>query len=128
MSQQTVRVIAVGDLSFNGGYHRLLERRGPEFPIRLLPPSWSDADLRVGNLESPLVALAPKVEPSKLTLRAAPRALQSMTRLGIDCVALANNHTMDYGPEGMFETIERLKGAGIAYHGAGRDASSALRQ
>ena len=78
----------------------------------------------MGNLESPLVALAPKVEPSKLTLRAA-LASESTTRLGIDCVALANNHTMDYGPEGMFETIERLKGAGIAYHGAGRDASSA---
>jgi poly-gamma-glutamate capsule biosynthesis protein CapA/YwtB (metallophosphatase superfamily) len=120
-----MRIIAVGDISFNGGYHRLLERRGPGFPTRLLSPMWAMADLRLGNLESPLVASAPKVEPDKLTLRAAPRALESLVCAGIDCVTLANNHTMDYGPEGMFETIEGLEGAGIAHHGAGHDASAA---
>ena len=83
------------------------------------------ADLRLGNLESPLVSSAPKLEPSKLTLRAAPHAAESLKRSGIDCVALANNHTMDYGQEGMFETIDRLEGVGIVHHGAGRDAYSA---
>jgi poly-gamma-glutamate capsule biosynthesis protein CapA/YwtB (metallophosphatase superfamily) len=125
MSKQRLRIIAVGDISFNGGYHRLLERIGPGFPTRRLSPLWAAADLRVGNLESPVVASAPKVEPSKLTLRAAPRALENLACAGIDCVALANNHTMDYGEEGMSETIERLEGVGIAHHGAGRDVNSA---
>ena len=127
MSERMVRIIAVGDLSFNGGYHRLLEQRGPEFPVRRLATRWEGADLRLGNLESPLVASAPKVEPSKLTLRAAPQSLETLRRLGIDCVSLANNHTMDYGPEGMFETVEKLQSIGIAHHGVGRDASSAGR-
>ena len=63
MSNQVLQVIAVGDISFNGGYHRLLERRGPGFPTRLLSPMWAAADLRVGNLESPLVASAPRSSP-----------------------------------------------------------------
>src|SRR5262249_3606543 len=124
MSDQALRIIAVGDLSFNGRYHGLLKRRGPDFPTRLLPPIWSGADLREGNLESPLVSSASKVEPSKLTLRAAPRAPESLMHFGIDCITLANNHTMDYGPEGMFETVARLEVAGIAHHGVGRDAAS----
>ena len=32
---------------------------------------------------------------------------------------------MDYGQEGMFETIDRLEGVGIVHHGVGHDASSA---
>ncbi len=125
MGEPTVRIVAVGDISYNGRFHELLERHGPGFPFRRLAPRWDGADLRLGNLESPLAASAPKVIPSKLTLRGAPRAAESLVRAGFDCVSLANNHTMDYGPAGMAETINSLEGAGIAHHGAGPDADSA---
>jgi poly-gamma-glutamate synthesis protein (capsule biosynthesis protein) len=42
-------------------------------------------------------------------------------------VNLANNHSLDFGPEGLHETIERLDAAGIVWAGAGRTASEALR-
>ncbi|MCK5057296.1 MAG: CapA family protein [Candidatus Aminicenantes bacterium] len=47
--------------------------------------------------------------------------------LGIDFVGLANNHTMDYGHEGLFSTIENLKRVGIGYAGAGMDLEEAAR-
>ena len=56
MTHQAIRIIAVGDLSFNGRYHRLLTRRGPAHPFRAVMPFWSGADLRLGNLESPITA------------------------------------------------------------------------
>lgn len=71
MMPKTIRIIAAGDLSFNGRYHRLLDGRGPVHPFRRVLPAWSGADLRLGNLESPITA-ARKTFPSKLTLRWRP--------------------------------------------------------
>ena len=75
MSNKALTLLAVGDLAFNGHYHRLLERRGPEYPFRHVAERWRDADLRIGNLESP-ITIAPRAAPDKLTLRGAPLALR----------------------------------------------------
>ena len=47
-----------------------------------------------------------------------------MKRAGIDLCDLANNHTMDYRSEGLGDTMDVLTKAGIAYVGAGENASS----
>ncbi len=124
MTSKAIRIIAIGDLSFNGRYHRLLARRGPAHPFRRVRAAWADADLRLGNLESPITA-APKTFPSKLTLRSAPDAAASLRAAGLDCVTLANNHVLDFGAEGLADTRAALDAAGIAHAGAGTDAASA---
>ena len=124
MSRQPLKIVAVGDLAFNGRYHRLLDRHGPEYPLGEVLPHWCDADLRFGNLESPLTA-RPKVTPSKLTLRGAPHAIDALQYARFDFVAVANNHMMDYGPEGLAETCDKLDVAGIAHAGAGDNNGAA---
>jgi hypothetical protein len=114
----------VGDLSFNGPYARLLDRCGPAYPFRHVLAGWRGADLRLGNLESPAAA-GPAVAPSKLVLRGAPGTPAALAAAGIDCVALANNHMMDFGPEGLRQTRAALGAAGIAHTGAGEDAAEA---
>lgn len=122
--RQSLRVAAVGDLSLNGGYDRLLRRHGPDYPFRRVSDRWRSADVRLGNLESP-VTTAPKVAPSRCSLRGAIGALDSLAAAGFDCVSLANNHAMDFGPYGLSETIDRLDAAGVAHVGAGPDEASA---
>jgi hypothetical protein len=124
MTSQSIRIVAVGDLSFNGPYSRLLRRLGPAHPFRFVLPAWREADLRLGNLESPITA-APRGCASKLALRAAPGAAEALRAAGFDCLTLANNHMMDYGPLGLFDTRAALDAAGIAHVGAGRDAPAA---
>ena len=124
MSNSPLTLIAVGDLAFNGRYHRLLERHGPEYPFQHVAQHWRDADLRIGNLESPITT-APRVASDKLTLRGTPRALESLRWAGFDCLSLANNHMMDFGAAGLIETCERLSDAGIAHVGAGRNLDEA---
>lgn len=51
MSSSTLKIVAVGDLAFNGAYHRVLSRQGLDYPFRDVLPLWGDADLRLGNLE-----------------------------------------------------------------------------
>lgn len=59
--------------------------------------------------------------------RAPPVAVDVLADLGVDCVTLANNHALDYGPEALLDTVRRLDEAGIACVGAGRDEKSARR-
>jgi poly-gamma-glutamate capsule biosynthesis protein CapA/YwtB (metallophosphatase superfamily) len=59
--------------------------------------------------------------------RAPPAATEVLTRLGVDCVTLANNHALDFGPEALLDTLEHLSSAGIAAVGAGSNVEEARR-
>jgi Bacterial capsule synthesis protein PGA_cap len=124
MTAKPIRIIAVGDLSLNGRYQGLLQRRGVEHPFQLVLPAWHGADLLLGNLES-AVTTAPKAFWPKLTLRSAPLAVAALRTAGFDCLTLANNHLMDYGPQGLADTQAALDAAGIRHAGAGKDAAAA---
>jgi poly-gamma-glutamate synthesis protein (capsule biosynthesis protein) len=54
-----------------------------------------------------------------------PRNIDCITGARIDCCCLANNHVLDWGYDGLAETLRTLDAAGIAHTGAGRDAAEA---
>lgn len=82
------------------------------------------ADIRIGNLEC-VVANGGSPESGKpFTFRAHPRTLQPLAR-HFDVVALANNHSGDYGPSAFAEMLGRLDRAGIAYFGGGNNLAEA---
>lgn len=53
-------------------------------------------------------------------------AIPALTRAGVDCCALANNHVLDYEMEALEDTLEALDDAGIKRSGAGRSLEEAL--
>jgi hypothetical protein len=57
--------------------------------------------------------------------RAPPAAAELLASWGVDCVTLANNHALDYGPRALLDTLEHLGRAGVAWAGAGRDVDAA---
>ena len=80
------------------------------------------ADLFVVNLECCISERGtPWPDPRKpFFFRAPPAATEVLNRLGVDCVTLANNHALDFGPVCLLDTLEHLRAARIAYVGAGR--------
>ena len=86
-----------------------------------------EADLFLLNLEcciSERGRLWP--DPRKpFFFRAPPAATEVLTHLGVDCVTLANNHALDFGPEALLDTRDHLRSAGIALVGAGLDEEEA---
>ena len=56
-----------------------------------------------------------------------PWGADELAWLGVDFVGLANNHTMDYGNEGLFATLDNLERVGIPQAGAGHDLQQASR-
>jgi poly-gamma-glutamate synthesis protein (capsule biosynthesis protein) len=88
-----------------------------------------EADLFVLNLECCIAARGePWPDPAKpFFFRAPPVAVEALQLLGVDCVTLANNHALDFGPEALLDTLEHLRAAGIAAVGAGADLDEAHR-
>jgi poly-gamma-glutamate capsule biosynthesis protein CapA/YwtB (metallophosphatase superfamily) len=86
-----------------------------------------EADLLVLNLECCISDRGERFrDPEKqFFFRAPPEAIELLRRLGVDCVTLANNHALDYGPEALLDTFGHLDAAGIAHAGAGPDLASA---
>jgi poly-gamma-glutamate capsule biosynthesis protein CapA/YwtB (metallophosphatase superfamily) len=86
-----------------------------------------EADLLVLNLECCISERGQRwPDPRKpFFFRAPPAATEVLTRLGVDCVTLANNHVLDYGAEALLDTLAHLRAAGIGYVGAGADLTAA---
>lgn len=69
-----------------------------------------------------------KALPNKAwTFRAHPSRVNIMKELGADIVLLANNHCYDYGADALYDTLDTLESASIAYVGAGRTLNDAIQ-
>jgi poly-gamma-glutamate capsule biosynthesis protein CapA/YwtB (metallophosphatase superfamily) len=86
-----------------------------------------EADLFLLNLECCISERgSPWPDPVKpFFFRAPPAATELLVHLGVDCVTLANNHALDFGADALLDTFEHLRGAGIAWVGAGSDVEAA---
>lgn len=83
------------------------------------PPS-----LRIANLET-AVTRSTRWLPKGINYRMSPGNLPVLRAIGLDAVTLANNHVLDWGVEGLLDTLAHLRAAGIATAGAGRDLEEA---
>ena len=71
---------------------------------------------------------APRGLPSKeFHLRMPVTTPRILADAGIEGVTLANNHSMDFGWMGLFETLSGLKRAGLSSAGAGENYAAASR-
>ena len=96
---------------------------------------WSDvlplllkADRRLINLECVISSRGREWQPDSKAFhfRAQPRAIDVLQAAKIDCVTLANNHVLDYGPDALIECLALLDEAGIKRTGAGASLMEAL--
>lgn len=84
------------------------------------------ADFASLNLETQLADEEPAERLPKSVTFYSPTALAALLRdAGFDYVALGNNHTYDYGSEGLQSTLAALAEAGLAWSGAGLSEAAA---
>src|SRR6266498_4634658 len=84
-----------------------------------------EADLCVVNLECCISEHGAPAPARVFHFRAPPSAAQALAHLGVDCVTLANNHALDFGPDALLDTLSHLDAAGIRVVGAGTDVERA---
>jgi len=124
-AQDEITIAAVGDLMLGGRTEPFLMEFGPDYPFTNVMPFLSRADVVVGNLESSISTRGTAVENKKFTLRAGPIAALALKKAGIRVVTLANNHSMDFGPLALRDTLGILDQNEILYTGAGMDLEDA---
>ena len=120
-TEPSAKIIFVGDIMLDRlpGKNVALGRD----PFRYVAPLLSKADLRVGNLE--FVASDKGSRFEKPFNFRAPKSVLKYVSNHLDAISMANNHTGDYGPEGLLDTLAALKDLGIPAFGAGQNALAA---
>ena len=108
-----------GDTSFTHG----LAGRDPFAAVGDL---LSAPDLMFVNLETAIAEADVGSPQNKVfTFKSPPESVTVLRDAGIDVVALANNHTLDFNRPALLRTLELLDEGGIARAGAGTDGDEA---
>ncbi len=114
-------VAAVGDMIISRPLYQY-GKRMPEFKAVL--DIFAQSDVVYGNLETTLLDMRsfkgyPYSNAGDWTVASSPDVAQDIKLMGFDLLSRANNHTQDWGLEGMRETSHWLDEAGLAHAGAG---------
>lgn len=83
--------------------------------------------VRVVNLETSVTRRGAPWPDKAVHYRMSPENLPSLAAARPDVCVLANNHVLDFGREGLLDTLDALHAAGLRTAGAGRDAAEARR-
>jgi poly-gamma-glutamate capsule biosynthesis protein CapA/YwtB (metallophosphatase superfamily) len=118
-------------------YVKLAEARNGPIDKPVAPSYiWGDAleeleritpNARIINLETSLTSCKEVWRGKGINYRMHPRNVDCLTAAHIDVCGLANNHVLDYGYDGLAETLDTLTHAGLKTVGAGRNLDEARR-
>ena len=123
-----ISIVAVGDVCPFLEQGNLVEKDVK----KVLGPGakWiAGADIAFANLEAPIIKQGMKaVREKKLPILVGRLSLpSSLARAGFDVVSLANNHTYDFGAEGVAITLDAVKKAKLSHTGLGFSIRDAQR-
>lgn len=121
-----INMAFVGDVIFASTVETILKKHGYDYPYRNLREELLSPDITVANLETPVTVRGEEQE-KQYVYRSHPDALSAFREAGFDVVNLANNHIMDYGVEGLLDTLEHLDQEGILRTGAGKNIEEAYK-
>ncbi|HEY0878102.1 MAG TPA: CapA family protein [Zeimonas sp.] len=117
-------------------YVRLAERANGPIPAPLAPEYvWGEAlarlddlapSLRIVNLETSITDCDRPYPGKAIHYRMHPANVDCLLALRPDCCVLANNHVLDWGEDGLRQTLATLARAGVHTAGAGLDENQAL--
>jgi poly-gamma-glutamate capsule biosynthesis protein CapA/YwtB (metallophosphatase superfamily) len=124
--EPVITLAAVGDIMLGRSIGDVLRSDSGSTPFAGIVEQLRAPDITVGNLEC---ALGTDGQPAAkgFTFLGPPSGAAVLADAGFDIVALANNHSLDFGPRALDETMRLLDAAGIGHTGVGRDAAAAHR-
>ena len=75
---QNVTFTAVGDIMLDRGVGDKIKKLGAEFPFESVAELLSEADLTLGNLESPISSLGKATKGKEVNFRATPQVIKGI--------------------------------------------------
>lgn len=102
--------------AYSGSIEEYYDNYGAGYFFQNVKSIFEGDDLTVANFEGTLTTSENRAN-KEWTFKADPSYVSILTQGGIDCVNVANNHTLDYGDEGYVDTLAALDKAGIQRFG-----------
>lgn len=113
-----MRIVAAGDALFSSG--NLARRLDPALVAAL-----AEGEATFANAEFICPARDTPPNPRKYITAVGPEALDELKALRINLVSFANNHTGDFGPQGVLDTLAACEARGLMTGGMGRSLAEA---
>ncbi len=113
-----------GDINFEDRRAQLLES-DPGAILGAIAPVLADADLTVVNLETALTGRGSPASKA-FTFRTDASALDVLRGAGVDVASMANNHGLDFGPDGVADAIAASTMKDFPVIGIGENEAQAL--
>ncbi len=118
---------AVGDIMLSRKIGTYIDANGVDYPMAQVADYLKDADMTMGNLESPISNNGTPLPGKGIWFRAKPESVEALTAAGFDLLTVANNHALDYESPALLDTLNILKTAGITAIGGGENISQAKK-
>jgi poly-gamma-glutamate synthesis protein (capsule biosynthesis protein) len=116
-----VSLVFAGDSTLDDDAGELIAKGGD--PFADFESFFAKADIRITNLEC-VVSTKGTAGDKMFTFRAHPRVIPVLKK-HFDAVALANNHSGDFGPEAFADMLQLLKKGGLPQVGGGMNLKEA---
>lgn len=115
----------MGDVLLSRGVAQAIEAADdPELPFSAMADDFSRMDFVFANLEFPFAKKT--VLPVRGNVFNVPQAwVKGLKSHRFTVLNLANNHAMDQGPQGLYDTIDLLREMGLSGFGTGHDEREA---
>jgi poly-gamma-glutamate synthesis protein (capsule biosynthesis protein) len=114
-----------GDVHFEGDVRATLMSRTGEV-LGPMAPVLKQADIAVVNLETAVTTRGTPMA-KQYVFRAPPSAFAALRNGGVDVASMANNHGMDFGVEGLRDSLAAARKAHFQLIGIGLDDTQAYR-
>lgn len=116
--KKEVTLLAFGDLMLDRYVRKSIEKNGQDYPFLGIKDLLASSDLVLANLEGSFTDFPPKpLHPNNMVFTFDPKMTLVLKRLGFNLLNLANNHTLNFGQEGLSQSKGYLKESGINYFG-----------
>lgn len=124
---KNLQISLVGDLLMDGSVRGQIDKNGRDYPWEMVKEYFQNDDITIGNLETSITNRDSKWADKLFNFRSDPKNLKHMKDAGIDILTLANNHILDYGYDGLLDTIKHIDNAEIKRVGAGKNKEDAMK-
>ena len=121
--EKEITLVSTGDIGLVRDInYKIVLSKNPNFPFLKIADYLKSADLTITNLEGPLINNCPIIREG-FTFCGEDSNVSGLNFAGIDAANLANNHTTNYGLEGLGETVQVLRSNNIVPFGIGDEVS-----
>ena len=131
LADTTITLTFTGDVTLGGeawlepsedSFASLYEKNGPTYFLGNFAEFFAEDDLTIVNLEGVLSddANLKTVQQGKngsYFFKGKTEYVNVLTAASVEAASIANNHTYDYGEQGLKDTIAALEGAGVEWFG-----------